>query len=199
MPLVVQDLGHDNRISIDPDTTETAHGVLTLCGSGNRVSLGPGTTLAQASLTLGDNCSLVVGAGCRLAAVEIMAERDGHVEVGPRTEFTWSTRLYLHEPGRIAIGADCLIASGTLLTNSDMHSILDDATGERINPAADVVLGDRVWLAHEATVLKGATVGDGSVVGHRAVVSGAVPAASLAVGVPARVVRTGISWDRRLL
>ena len=76
MPLVVQDLGHDNRISIDPDTIERAHGTLTMRGSGNRVSLGPGTTMAQASVTLGDNCSFTVGADCRLAALEVMAERD---------------------------------------------------------------------------------------------------------------------------
>ncbi len=199
MPILVHDLGRDNRISIDPGTMEGSDAVLTLRGSGNRVSIGPGVTLAQGTVSLGEGCSLRVGADCRLAAIEVMAERDGHVEVGPRTEFTWSTRLYLHEPGRIAIGADCLIASGTLLTVSDMHSILDAATGERINRAADVVLGDRVWLAHEVTVLKGSTLGDGCVVGHRAVVSGAVPAGGLAVGVPARTVRSGIAWNRELV
>ena len=113
MPVLVQDLGRDNLVSIDPETLERSDATVTLRGSGNRISFGPRVSLLQGSIALGDGCSLTIGADCRLAAIEVMGDRDAHVEIGPRTEFTWSTRLYLHEPGRIAIGADCLIASGT--------------------------------------------------------------------------------------
>ena len=199
MPISIQDHGQNNKISIDPQVMENSHAVILLHGSDNRISVASGVSFLQGNITLGEACSLTVGVDCRLAAIEIMASRNAHVAIGPRSEFTWSTRLYLHEPGYITIGADCLVASATLMMVSDMHSILDLTTGQRINPAADIAIADRVWLAHESTLLKGATIGSGSVVGYRAVVSGAIPANSLAVGSPARVVKTGISWDPRLL
>jgi acetyltransferase-like isoleucine patch superfamily enzyme len=53
-----------------------------------------------------------------------------------------------------------------------------------------VTIGSDAWLGAKVTVLRGATIGDGAVVGANAVVRGLVPARSVAVGIPARVVRT---------
>ena len=82
---------------------------------------------------------------------------------------------------------------------SDMHSILDVETGERINPPQDIEIGDHVWLAHGVRIMKGAQIGQHSVIGSRSMVLGVIPAHSLAVGAPARVMRAGITWDRRRL
>ena len=199
MPVIVQDFGQHNEISIDSETLVTSDATICLRGNGNRIFLAPGVSLQQGSITFGNGCSLRVGVGCRLAAIEIMGDREAHVVIGPNTEFTWSSRLYLHEPGHITIGGDCLIASGTLFTISDMHSILDLETGMRLNPPGDIALADKVWLAHEATVLKGSTIGLNCVIGYRSIISGTVPPNSLAVGAPARVVRSGIVWDKRLI
>ena len=199
MPITIADNGRNNRIDIDPAVAETSDAVLLLHGCNNQVTIARGVTLSQARITLGEACSLSIGTSCRLAAIEIAADHDAHVTIGERTEFTWSSRLYLHEPARIDIGAGCLIASETLMMASDMHSIIDLETSKRINPAADIVIFDKVWLGHESTVLKGASIGSGSVIGYRSIVNSAVPENSLAVGSPARVVRRGISWDRRLL
>ena len=199
MPILVHDPVGGNKVSIDPIAAESSSAAIILQGTGNHVFISPDVTLDQASITLGTNCSLVVGPRCRLAAIEIMGSHDAHVSIAARTEFTWSTRLYLHEPGRITIGEDCLIASSTLLTVSDMHSILELDGNNRINPAEDITVGNKVWLAHEATVLKGGNIGQGCVIGYRSTVTGTIPDHSLAVGSPARVIRSGITWDRRLL
>jgi len=82
---------------------------------------------------------------------------------------------------------------------SDMHSILDVETGRRLNPPRDILIGDHVWLAHGVRVMKGAQIGQDSIIGSRAMVCGAIPANSLAVGTPARVMRSGVTWDRRRL
>jgi acetyltransferase-like isoleucine patch superfamily enzyme len=52
-----------------------------------------------------------------------------------------------------------------------------------------VRIGPDVWLGTKVTVLRGVTVGRGSVVAANAVVAKDLPAYSVAVGVPARVVR----------
>jgi acetyltransferase-like isoleucine patch superfamily enzyme len=52
-----------------------------------------------------------------------------------------------------------------------------------------VVIEDRVWLGARAIVLKGVRIGHDAVIGAGAVVTSDVPPRSVAVGVPARVVR----------
>ncbi len=199
MPISLHGPIHDNDITIDPAVMENSTAAIILQGSNNHILISPGVMLDQASITLGTNCSLVVGPECRLAAIEVMGSRDAHVSIGAGTEFTWSSRLYLHEPGRITIGEACLIASSTMLTVSDMHSIIRLDDNSRMNHAEDITIGDRVWLAHDVTVLKGSSIGNGCVIGYRSTVSSIIPNNSLAVGSPARVIKSDITWDRRLL
>lgn len=199
MPITIHDNGHNNRVEINHEVMENGTADVVLSGSDNHVSISRGVSLSHARIMLGSGCSLNIGPDCRLAAIEVMADRDAHLTIGARTQFTWSTRLYLHEPSRLIIGQDCLVASGVLIMTSDMHSILDLQTGRRLNSAADITIADKVWLGYESTIMKGASVGTGSIIGYRSIVRGVIPNNSLAVGAPARVVKTGVSWDPRLL
>jgi acetyltransferase-like isoleucine patch superfamily enzyme len=52
-----------------------------------------------------------------------------------------------------------------------------------------VHIGANVWLGGQSAVLKGATIGENSVVAFRAVVAGAVPANVVVAGNPARIVK----------
>lgn len=54
---------------------------------------------------------------------------------------------------------------------------------------APIVLGKNVWVGSHATILKGVTIGDGSVVAAGAVVTKDVPPMTVVGGVPARVIR----------
>jgi len=80
-----------------------------------------------------------------------------------------------------------------------MHSIIETATGKRINPSKDIVVADHVWLGRGVTVLKGSSIGANTIVGANSMVTGEVPANCLAVGTPAKVIKEGVSWDRRRL
>ncbi len=102
----------------------------------------------------------------------------------------------LHEPGTMRIGKDCQISADIYLTVSDTHPIVDLTTGERINKAGDVIIGDHVWLGFKSTVLKGCTIGSGSTIGTCAVVTGDIPENCVAVGNPAKVVRENVTWAR---
>ncbi|WP_376715052.1 DapH/DapD/GlmU-related protein [Janibacter limosus] len=55
---------------------------------------------------------------------------------------------------------------------------------------APIVIGRKVWIGANATILKGVTIGDGAIVAAGAVVTKDVPADSIVVGAPARVVRS---------
>ncbi|MBC7237917.1 MAG: acyltransferase [Chloroflexi bacterium] len=60
---------------------------------------------------------------------------------------------------------------------------------QKIVSSGDIVLEDNVWLGMHVQVLDGVTIGEGTVVGAGAVVTRSLPAYSVAVGVPARVIR----------
>jgi lipopolysaccharide O-acetyltransferase len=97
----------------------------------------------------------------------------------------------------VSIGNNVLIASRVFISDHDHGSYGDTpdcsspdeppmARSLRVRP---VHIGDNVWIGEGASVLSGVTIGAGSIIGAGAVVTQDIPADSIAVGVPARVVR----------
>jgi acetyltransferase-like isoleucine patch superfamily enzyme len=126
--------------------------------------------------------------------------RDGsRLIIGENTLSIGQINLYSHERASIRIGRDCLLGGDLRCLASDMHSIVDVETGDRVNPPANIVVGDRVWTGFDVTLLKGTNIGAGSVVGARSTVSGNFPENSLLLGYPARVARSGVTWNADLL
>lgn len=90
------------------------------------------------------------------------------------------------DQGGIYIGDNALIGHGVTLATLD-HDQRPDRRGDMI--CRPITLGKNVWLGAGATVVGGVTIGDNSIIGAGAVVTKDVPADSVAVGVPAKVVR----------
>lgn len=88
----------------------------------------------------------------------------------------------------IEIGDDCGIGDNVTIADSDHHSI------DGNNPTAPIVIGNHVWIASNAMICKGVTIGDGAVVAAGAVVRNDVPPHCLAGGVPAKVLKENIVW-----
>lgn len=88
----------------------------------------------------------------------------------------------------IEIGEDVGIGDNVTITDSDHHSI------DGNDPTAPVIIGNHVWICSNAMICKGVTIGDGAVIAAGAVVVRDVPPHSLVGGVPARVLKEGISW-----
>ena len=99
----------------------------------------------------------------------------------------------------LIVGDDALIANGVWIRNHDMHALHDLDSGRRLsrNPVT-TIMERHVWLGQDSLLLGCSRIGAGSVVGARALVKGALPACAVAVGTPARVIRTGVSWGRDL-
>ncbi|WP_308203244.1 DapH/DapD/GlmU-related protein [Georgenia satyanarayanai] len=96
-------------------------------------------------------------------------------------------------PGGITIGDDCLIGHNAVIAT--LQHDIDPARRGGLEPSP-VVIGSNVWLGANVTVLPGVTIGEDAVIGAGSVVTRDVPAESVAVGSPARVVRS-ISDDGR--
>lgn len=193
--ITVSDLGQDNILLIDPDVMEKSSARIVLKGSGNVLKISSQCVLKSASIVLGSRCNVSLGERSQLASIDIYCADECEIFVGRGVSCTWSSRLYAHEPSRIFIGDRCLIASDVSIMTSDMHTIYDVATGERINKAQDIHIGEHVWLASSVKVMKGVKIGDNSVIGAASIVTSDVPNNCVAVGVPAKVVKEHTNWD----
>ena len=108
---------------------------------------------------------------------------------------------------RLLIGKFCSIACGAkFLMRSANHSLASLSTypfpifyeewGLDVRditaawtPKGDIVIGNDVWIGYEAVVMAGVTIGDGAIIGARAVVTRDVPPYTIMGGVPAKEIR----------
>lgn len=171
------------------------HTRIELIGRDCRLTIEPGARLWDCTITIaGDGAELFIGADCRLRQVRLNVEDPGsRLLIGAQTIIIGAT-LLAQEGRLLQVGADCMIAQHAEVRNSDSHAIYDHA-GARINPAEDIVLGRHVWVGLGACIFRGARIGDGAVIGARSLVTGTIPPACVAFGVPAVPRRTAIRWD----
>lgn len=120
-----------------------------------------------------------------LTAIELHTREVGIIIVGDRTFINQGASISASESVRI--GKDCHIGHYAFIYDSDIHGIMER---HEAPPPAPINIGDRVWLGTRVTVLKGVTIGHDAVIGAGSVVTSDIPPRSLAVGLPARVIRT---------
>lgn len=94
----------------------------------------------------------------------------------------------------VKIGRNCLIAEGVEMWTFDHHSIIDLSNHKQLNYPKDIVLNDHVWLGRNAHISKGVTIGSGSVIAARSVVTKDVPKTEIWAGTPAKCIRKNVSW-----
>jgi acetyltransferase-like isoleucine patch superfamily enzyme len=108
-----------------------------------------------------------------------------NISLGKRVFINSGCRF--QDQGGISIGDDCLIGHNAVIATLQ-HGIDPGRRGDLI--PSPVVIGRNVWLGANVTVLPGVTIGEDAVIGAGSVVTKDIPARTIAVGSPARVVRT---------
>jgi acetyltransferase-like isoleucine patch superfamily enzyme len=138
------------------------------------------------------------------------ALREGRLEVGEHAILEPGVWLTAPDRGRIRIGAGALLNLGVMVAALELVEIGDhcmlangcfvtDASHRFDDPSVPVPwqgftsrgptrIGDNCWLGAHVVVTDGITIGERSVIGANSVVTADVPARSIAVGAPARVV-----------
>lgn len=147
---------------------------------------------------IGNRNTLLIGDDCIIERSEFCIEDDNcSIRLGNSTA-VGSAHFAATEMGlSIDVGEDCMFARGIEVRTGDSHGIYDSA-GLRLNAAQNVEIGEQVWVAMFASILKGARIGRGGVVGTRSLVlAGEYPSNSILAGIPAAVVRSDIRWSRK--
>jgi maltose O-acetyltransferase len=109
------------------------------------------------------------------------------IRVGARTFI--NVGLVALDVAAIIIGEDVQIGPNVQLL-TPTHPIEAEPRRAKWEAAKPINIGDNVWLGGGVMVLAGVTVGDNTVVGAGAVVTKSLPANVVAVGNPARVIRS---------
>lgn len=187
----------ENEISgaYDADKVRISFG-----GKNNRVQFGKNFKTSRLSLAfegddglfvIGDNSFMVgsarIGTGCRLRIGNDLLSRFGN-------------SYFIGEATSITIGNDCLFSGGIVFRTDDSHAIYDVESGERINKAKDIVIGNHVWLCESCRILKNTRVHDGSIIAMNTLLANCVIANNCIVGgTPFRYLRKNIAWEKPYL
>ena len=152
---------------------------------------------------IGDDVSL--GPGCLLSATRrypgnfmqgapeiTQQEFEPEIHIGNRVSATGY--LTIGAASRVEIGDDALLASHIFISdNQHGHSRVDlPYKYQPLEKIAPVIIGAGCWIGEHVVIMPGVTIGEMSIVGANSVVTQSVPARSIVVGSPARVIR---QWD----
>lgn len=149
---------------------------------GSRCDIRPGL-----SLLIGRKACLAVGSRCVLDRA-MTIECHGRLTIGDRVVFGHHCTLAALE--EVIIGDYCMIAEQVSIRDHDHCFEGAGPVCHQGFKVAPVHIGKNVWIGAKATITRGVTIGDNAVIGANAVVTKDIPAQAVAVGVPARVIRT---------
>jgi acetyltransferase-like isoleucine patch superfamily enzyme len=113
---------------------------------------------------------------------------EGEVRIGAKSVLGQECTISAFQ--HVSVGRECILADRVMLIDFD-HGVVETERPIREQGIykQDVRVGHNVWVGYGASFLRGVTVGDNSVVGTYAVVTGDVPANAVVGGVPARILR----------
>lgn len=172
----------------------------TILGVGNMIEVKSRIPKDVNIVVYGNNHKLVVEENVTFKRGVIWFEdHDCVIRIGSGTTIESANLAVAEEGTKLIIGKDCMISSNVHISTTDSHSIIDIETGRRTNLSQSVVVGDHVWLGNSTSINKGVVVGDNAVVAGHSVVTKSVAPNSIVAGVPAKIVKNNITWDRSRL
>jgi acetyltransferase-like isoleucine patch superfamily enzyme len=135
------------------------------------------------------NGGIRIGSGVFIGRNTILSCKDGDIEVADGANIGFNCEIF--SASRVTIGASVLMAAYGYVIGGD-HDFADPATPvlDQGRKSAGITIGAGAWMGAGVKILDGVTIGPHAVLGAGAVVRRDVPAHSVAVGIPARVVST---------
>lgn len=169
-------------------------------GSDNFIEFGEGCRLSRCKIQIfGNGNRIKIEQDCVCRDMDIWLSDGGAIEIGHNTHFVGKIHIACTEGKAVKIGERCLFSSDIVIRTGDSHSILD-GKGQRINPASDVSVDDHVWVGQQVVLLKGAEIGEESIIGANSLVTGKKFGNRVVLaGNPAKVIKENVMWHHNLL
>lgn len=155
-----------------------------------KVRIGRGTVIRGGVITAksGDDVGIRIGRGVLIQPYVSLHSRGDRIAIDDRVGI--NSFCYIDGHGGVSIGHDTLLGPGVRIVgnyNTESTAASWIAAG---TTRAGVTIGANCWIGANAVIVDGVSIADGCVVGAGAVVTQDLPERAVAMGVPARVVRT---------
>ncbi|MDR0571737.1 MAG: hypothetical protein LBG48_02680 [Rickettsiales bacterium] len=175
--------------------------VIVITGNGNVVKLNLPIKAKGSRLTIGSNNGYFeIGPSEQFNGVEMLAMNGTgqNVKIGENVSILGKVNIYMTYNTSLIIGKDCMFSADISIRLTDAHTIFDKNTEEILNkPRHALVIGNHCWIGQFVRIAKNAVIPDNTIVGMCSVVTRKFTEEYTAIaGNPAKVIRTGISWDK---
>ena len=158
---------------------ESVKGRPVIWGAWNLVVSGP-------NIRIGKNVTMVAGDGFRTSLTTTkMRGKAGSITIGDNVLVMNGVRV--SSADEIIISDDCMLANFCYLMDADWHDVYDRTYSP--GRTAPIVLEKGVWVGDSAIICKGVHIGENSIIGAGSVVRHNVPANSIVMGNPAKIIR----------
>jgi acetyltransferase-like isoleucine patch superfamily enzyme len=194
--------GKDNQLNFSK-TVFFKRVKIVIKGDKNIIKINSKAVLRNLKIEIeGSNNQLILGEEVRVYenANILISGSGSSIVIGNKTTIG-SGKIFCAESNtHIKIGEDCMFGREIRVATGDFHSVIDLQTNKRINQSKNIQIGHHVWIGFHASVTKGSTILDNSVVASYTLVNKENNEANVILaGVPARIIRRNINWDRKLL
>jgi acetyltransferase-like isoleucine patch superfamily enzyme len=93
----------------------------------------------------------------------------------------------------ISIGNNCYISDHVNIQDSDIHAVIENE--EKKVTTKPIIIGNNVWIGKKSMILKGVTIGTGSIIAAGSIVTRDVASNCMVAGNPARIIKRNIGWE----
>lgn len=192
--ICIDNLGNERLVTQIPGVR------VVVVGEENVIKFHEGTKFERCEFVMNSNCS-VTFAKTQYKIKNLRIFMNSFCKVSIEDDFSClEAEFRLQENNTsIDIGKDCMFSSEIKLYASDGHAIFNvNDENKAINLGNTIRVGDHVWIGRSVCLLKNTIVGSNSIVGYGSVVTKTFENDnSLIVGFPAKIIKTGVNWDRK--
>ena len=203
--LIVEKNGEDSQLK----NNQKIDGLeISIFGSNNTIKLNKPFVFHKTVIQIGDISGIPNdNAYCEIGPTDNFVDnyismvygKNQYLKIGRKTIIN-GCKFPLDEQSHVEIGEDCMIASNTVIRNSDGHCVFDSNTGEVKNySVGKLVIGNHNWIGSNCFILKRAKIGNNCIVASGSVVTKDFSKYnnSLICGNPSVVKAGNISWAHK--
>lgn len=140
----------------------------------------------KGKVSIGRNCNMASG-------IKLISSQNSIIKLGDN--FYCNANCIINANKNITIGKNCLLGWGVYILDSDGHEILQN--NKLVNKAKKISVGDNVWIAAEAKILKGTIISPMTIIGLGSVLSSQYNESNIVIaGNPSKKVKENIFWRK---